>query len=370
MKEDDEVLGLIGDAARSFVRQWGGAALVRKRVSEVVDFNREEWNAVIEQGWLGVMVPEAKGGLGLSARALTVVLQQIGETLVMPPILNAMATAVLLAGLDTSYADELLSDLLSGEALILTALPDGASPTLLPALAHGWVHDALGADGLLVWDDENRQLLHLGADQMHHVKSRSTIDGGSISTVTLPDGNRRVVADGTAALQALSTARDVIGIGSAAMALGCAKQAFEITLAYMKERKQFGAPIGSFQALQHRAASLHVALASSESFLVEASHCFNGPNRSAASSAVRARSADCALQVVKEAVQLHGAIGFADEHEVGLYFRRIVALASWHGNSAAWRRHYCRSDRAEFESRKMRSSEPDIPTRGAWNLGQ
>jgi alkylation response protein AidB-like acyl-CoA dehydrogenase len=63
---------------------------------------------------------------------------------------------------------------------------------------------------------------------------------------------------------------------------------------------------------------------------------------------VRARSADCALQIVKEAVQFHGAIGFADEHDVGLYFRRVVALASWHGNAAQWRRDYFSHVAPEF----------------------
>ena len=133
MTDDSETLGLIGDAARSFVRQWGGPARVRGRLDQSLVFDREEWKAVVEQGWLGLMVPEEKGGLGLSASALTVLLEQLGDGLVMSPVLPGIATAVVLASLDTAPADTLLSDLMSGKSLILTALPgDIEAPTLLP----------------------------------------------------------------------------------------------------------------------------------------------------------------------------------------------------------------------------------------------
>ncbi|WP_454651152.1 acyl-CoA dehydrogenase family protein [Bradyrhizobium liaoningense] len=131
-----------------------------------------------------------------------------------------------------------------------------------------------------------------------------------------------------------------MAIGTATMLLGCAKTALKMSLDYLKTRQQFGVAIGSFQALQHRAAMAHVMLASSRSLLLEASNCFDGPRRSAACAGARARAADCALHILKEAVQFHGAIGFTDEHELSLYFRRIVALAAWHGNSARWRRKY------------------------------
>jgi alkylation response protein AidB-like acyl-CoA dehydrogenase len=344
--DDNETLGLIGDAARSFVRQWGGPARVRGRLDQSLAFDREEWNAVVEQGWLGLMVPEEKGGLGLSASALTVLLEQLGDGLVMSPVLPGIATAVLLARLDTAPADALLSDLMSGKSLILAALPgDIEAPALLPDAAgpsqRGWLHDGHGADAILLWDEETEQVGFVHRDRQEQAMFRAAIDGGSVGMVTSRGFEvRDLVASGPAALQAMADARDIIGIGSAAMLLGCARRALDISLAYLKTRQQFGVQIGSFQALQHRAASLHVALVSSQSFLVETSACVDGPNRAAACAAVRSRSADCALQIVKEAVQFHGAIGFADEHDVGLYFRRVVALASWHGNAAQWRQDY------------------------------
>jgi hypothetical protein len=111
-----------------------------------------------------------------------------------------------------------------------------------------------------------------------------------------------------------------------------------MSLDYLKTRKQFGRAIGSFQALQHRAATLHVAVASSGAFLFEAAIGIEGSHRSRACAAARARAPDCALTVVKEAVQFHGMIGFAEEFDLGLYFRRAVALSTWYGNAACWRR--------------------------------
>jgi alkylation response protein AidB-like acyl-CoA dehydrogenase len=192
-----------------------------------------------------------------------------------------------------------------------------------------------------VFDEDSGQVgcVPIGGRQSQLLQP--TIDGGSVGGVTMSGfAEEDLVDSGPAVSNAMNFVRDVLAIGSAAMLIGCAKRAFDMSLEYLKFRQQFGVAIGSFQALQHRAASLHVMLASSQSFLVEASDCFDGPNRTAVCTAARARAADCALQVVKEAVQFHGAIGFADEHDIGLYFRRVVALAAWHGNSSRWRKEY------------------------------
>lgn len=343
---DREILGLIGDAARAFVRQRGGAARVRAGLDRAPAFDRDEWSAVVAQGWLGLMVPERKGGLGLSAPALSVLLRQLGDGLVMSPVLPAIATATLLASLDTAAADALLADLLAGRSLVLAALPgDGDTPRLLPDAAEpsrcGWLHDGHGADAILLWDQATAQLGLLRGEARAQATVRATVDGGSVGVAASRgfDGSDRI-ASGPAAQRAIAEARDLIGFGTAALLIGCARRALDLSIDYLKTRRQFGVAIGSFQALQHRAASLHVALASSESFLAETAACVDGPHRAAACAAVRARSADCALQIVKEAVQFHGAIGFADEHDIGLYFRRVVALAAWHGNAAQWRRDY------------------------------
>jgi alkylation response protein AidB-like acyl-CoA dehydrogenase len=346
MMEDNETLRLIGDSGRSFAADWGGAARTRKHLQKPLERDRAVWNAVVDQGWIGLMVPEAKGGLGLSARAFITLAQQLGRGLMTAPVLPAIAASVALARMETTGADALLAENLSGERLYLASLPDrGGSPDLAakagPEDIHGRLHDSHEADDVIVFDLERGRVGCLPLTSRNEVTFQPTIDGGSVGSVairSIPD--EYLVASGPALIPILAELRDLLAIGSAAMLIGCAKSALDISIEYLKTRKQFGAPIGSFQALQHRAATLHVRLASTESFLGEASSCFDGPNRSAACAAVRSRAADCALDIVKEAVQFHGAIGFADEHDIGLYFRRVIALAAWHGNSAQWRKVY------------------------------
>jgi alkylation response protein AidB-like acyl-CoA dehydrogenase len=346
MTEDSETLRLIEDSGRSFAADWGGIAPTRKRLQQPLERDRAVWKAVVDQGWIGLMVPETKGGLGLSARALITLAQQLGRGLMTAPVLPAIATSVALARMETTRADALLAENLSGARLYLASLPDlGGAPDLVaeagPEGIHSCLHDSHEVDGVIVFDIERGRAGCLPLTSRNEVTFQPTIDGGSVGSVaihSIPD--EYLVASRTAPSSVLGELRDLLAIGSAAMLIGCAKSALDISIDYLKTRKQFGAPIGSFQALQHRAATLHVRLASTESFLCEASSCFDGPNRSAACAAVRSRAADCALDIVKEAVQFHGAIGFADEHDIGLYFRRVIALAAWHGNSAQWRKEF------------------------------
>src|SRR5690606_26281717 len=119
-----------------------------------------------------------------------------------------------------------------------------------------------------------------------------------------------------------------------AILLGAMNAALKLAVDYLKVRKQFGVVIGTFQALQHRAASAHVRVQSSRALVIEACLAFGTPKQTLAAAMVKAHVSDAALAVVKDAVQLHGAIGFTDEHDVGLFFRRVVALAAAWGTSA------------------------------------
>jgi alkylation response protein AidB-like acyl-CoA dehydrogenase len=117
-----------------------------------------------------------------------------------------------------------------------------------------------------------------------------------------------------------------------------------MTIDYLKTRVQFGKAIGSFQALQHRAVDLHIhkelSLAVLEDAVTQLDREPDAPLRALIASRVKARCSDAALKITRETIQLHGGIGFTDEHDIGLYLKRALTLAAWLGNASAHRRRY------------------------------
>jgi alkylation response protein AidB-like acyl-CoA dehydrogenase len=121
--------------------------------------------------------------------------------------------------------------------------------------------------------------------------------------------------------------------------------ALEMTLEYLRTRVQFGKPIGSFQALQHRAVDMYIqkeltrATLAAAVALLDQADC-TPERRSAVVSSAKARASQAALAICKEALQMHGAIGYTDEYDLGLYFNRALVLAAWLGNASAHRARY------------------------------
>jgi len=127
--------------------------------------------------------------------------------------------------------------------------------------------------------------------------------------------------------------------------LGIMEEALSITIAYLKIREQFGRTLASFQALQHRAASMYVDSEVCRSLIFEACRAADARMAGAAAAAAKLRASEAALRVTKECIQLHGAIGFADEHDIGLYLRRAMVLAARYGDPHGLRRDYARGAR-------------------------
>ncbi len=126
--------------------------------------------------------------------------------------------------------------------------------------------------------------------------------------------------------------------------LGAMRASLDITLDYLRQRKQFGKAIGSFQALQHRAVDLYVQIELARSAIDRAVRALSSPvearEKALAASACKARVSDAALLVAKESIQMHGAIGYTDEHDIGLFVRRALKLSAWLGNAAQHRKRF------------------------------
>ena len=174
------------------------------------------------------------------------------------------------------------------------------------------------------------------------VESFATVDGCPNGAVEFSEastmGDEWLIAGAKQGNALAADSYDRLLLGTAAEMLGVMGQSLELALGYVKTREQFGRPIGSFQALQHRAVDAHIQMELTRSLLFQVCAAFDsGRGSRAMAAAVKARASAAVLDVTKSVIQMHGAIGFTDEYDAGLYLRRAMTLSARYGN-AAWHR--------------------------------
>jgi len=358
---DDGIAGLIRDSAAAFVS--GEDTLGRARAAREGDggFDRDLWSRAVEMGWTGLLAPEAEGGGGLGLAEAAVLHEALGRGLGGCALIAAAHLPILAArGALGPAAQGLVADIAAGHtAAALAFQPAGgalsADLTAVQAIPsgdgvalNGAVHFVPLADTLLVAargaDGIGLYRLPSDATGMRCVRSR-TADGASLASCVFDDvavASAAVVAPQGEGLACVDAALDGARILIAAELVGVMREAFARTLDYLGTRTQFGRHIGAFQALQHRAVDLHVQIELSAAALEQALEAADGDaaTLAAAASAVKARAGDAALLVVREAIQMHGAIGYTREHDIGLFLDRALTLAAALGNAAAHRRRY------------------------------
>lgn len=323
---------LIRDSAAGIAPRTGDLRRIRALRFTASGFDRGVWAEICAMGWPGLLVPEGHGGAGLGLPEYVALAEELGAALTPEPLVGVITAASVLRGAT-------LADVIEGRKIILPAWqeranslnPQGAT-TLSGGRANGrkmFIPAAAGADAFLVSGRDGLALVEATAPGVTLVCER-TQDGGHFGTLTLVD------APCTPAEGDLAPALEQATLATAAMLLGVADRAFAITLDYLKTRQQFGRPIGSFQALQHRAADLKIQVA-----LIRASveAAAASPTPSAISRA-KARAAEGASLVTRQAIQLHGGIGYTDEADIGLFLRRAMVLANLHGSASLHRARY------------------------------
>ncbi len=372
----DEILTLLTDAAAAFAKP--DAVRVRRLRAADPGFDRTTWRAMADQGWLSVTTPEECDGLGLGLRAAVVIAERLGFALHTEPFVPAgvMATqcvagCALAGGAGTDSARQLLTTLLSGEAIGVLAWQDQAGQ-----LAPGWRSvsasqcgpGGLGGQGIVL--DGTCHFVPVAQADVFIVAAQCAgvpglyrvapdapgvtctphpvADGTSMATLHLrgvfvPAAD--CLASGASAAQLLQGAIDSAMVAVSAELTGVMERSLEMTLDYLRTRKQFGRAIGSFQSLQHRAVDLWTQLQLTRAAVAGAVRVLDDPAsderaRRLAASGAKARAAHAALLLTTQAVQLHGAIGFTDEYDLGLYLNRALVLSAWLGNAAEQRRRY------------------------------
>jgi alkylation response protein AidB-like acyl-CoA dehydrogenase len=333
---------LIAHSAASFAAAHGGCARARQRLDGAAGgLDRDVWRAMAALGWFGIDVPEASGGLALGAPAACLVAEEAGRALLMPPLTMSMAAASLLAHAASPLAEKVLSSLLDGRRVVALAPahhPPGTTERVdVTTLADADVADALVV-GLGGSDDFEARLVERPAGGVSFSDQRC-VDGSWLGCAAIPLQAWSVAAcvtRGPEGWAAWRRANNLLRLGDAAYLCGVASSALAMGLEYLRLRRQFGVPIGSFQALQHRAADCHILSAGARALVHEAARAFATRRQTWACAAAVRRAADAALHVATENVQFHGAIGFSDEHHAGLILRRTMVVASRHGTQA-WR---------------------------------
>ncbi len=390
LSETEELLRLLRDSAASFARR-GGIERVRPLREKSPGFDRAAWGQMAESGWLGILVSEDYGGQGLGVNAMAVVAQELARTLAPEPLVATavLAVTVLNASDNAALKEKLLTKIAAGEAIVgvgyagringldfgatgVTAKPSGADILLNGAVHH--VYPGPGADAFIVAakGSDGLALYHVAANAPGlSCKEELRADGTFAGTLMLKDvkaGAADLAARGEKAEAALRRGVDTALILTAAEQLALMESALDLTVGYMKTRVQFGKPIGSFQALQHRAVDLYIQKEISIGALADAVRTVDDPAStpeqiSMAASRARSRCGDAAHTIGRETIKLHGAIGYTDEYDVGLYLRRAMTLNAWLGNPSEHRRRFgalLKKQGDQGEARKQSTPFPAV----------
>lgn len=356
---------LLAESADRFVENEYGFSARREAMARDGGFSRETWSTFAELGWLALPLPEECDGLGGSTVDVAVLLESLGRGLVVEPYQSSIvlgAGCVTTAG-SAEQRSRILPAVAAGEHLLALA---HVEPRSRYALAHvetaatrngsGWrldgakavVHNAETADTLLVSarsagaaTDRDGITLFLVARDAEGVSLRSypTVDGLRASEVTLDGvtvGDEAVLGDVEDGLSAIEAVVDRACVLLCAEAAGAMDAAVRLTTAYLKERRQFGVPIGSFQSLQHRAVDMLGAQQFARALMYRAAGVIDGADpleRARAASAAKVEAGRAGRMVGQEAVQLHGGMGMTDEMAIGHYFKRLSTIDAQFGNT-------------------------------------
>ncbi len=364
---------MLKDAAAAWVRERAPVTELRKlkESRDVYGFQPALYQEMAEMGWAGILIPEAYGGVEFGFTGLGLVLEELGKTLTASPLLScSLAASALVSAGSEEQKQEFLPGIATGEMIAAlaidedhqhapfntalraerngdgwqlngskTAIAEGMSATLAIVLARTSGNPG-DRDGLSLF------IVNTAADGLRR-SPRHQIDARDVAHYEF----EQLQLSADALLGEEGKAADIVEpvldracIALAAEMLGNASEALDVTLEYLKIREQFGAIIGSFQALQHRAAHMLGELELTRSAIEAALQAVDDEqdNLSQLASLAKVLACDTLKLISNEMIQMHGGIGMTDEHDAGLYIKRARAAAASYGNASYHRLRYAR----------------------------
>ncbi|GAB3968746.1 acyl-CoA dehydrogenase [Actinoallomurus acanthiterrae] len=306
---------LFGETLHKLLTEAGTPALIRRWAAG--DPDRTLWSALGEAGVFALAVPERHDGAGPLPVELVVATHELGRHAVPGPIVETLAAAALIdtAG-DEALSAEWLPRIAAGEAVVSFA------PRLRRAL------DADAADLILLTGDEELW--------------SAAPDGAVLRSLDparrlFPVAARERLAAGPAVARAAAAAYDLGVLACSAQLLGLGRALLDTTVEYARTRKQFGRPIGEFQAVKHHLADALTGLEFARPLAYGAALAFGSPDFTRDVSAAKVAASDAAYAAARIALQVHGAIGYTDEYDPSLWIRKVRALRSAWGTLAEHR---------------------------------
>lgn len=279
------------------------------------------WAELTDLGLTAICVPEAAGGLGRPLLDGALVAQTLGRGWLLEPFVDcALAAARTLAGAPPSTArDAALAALARGQKIaVAIGQARRADGLLIGQAAH-----AAHAHAFL-WLLDDRLLLALASNYSR--RAWRQFDGTPAAEVHCPESTAIVLAEGAAARAAWEAGRAASRIGRIAEGVGLAKSVLDITAEYLRTRKQFGQPIGRFQALAHRMADLLILYEQAHSLMLAAAMKADRPDGAHVLDAAQVMAHRAFRTIGQQAIQLHGGIGMTDEYAVSHYVKRLLAI--------------------------------------------
>jgi alkylation response protein AidB-like acyl-CoA dehydrogenase len=363
----------LSDALASLLADRGGLDKTLARIESAQTYDDKLWQAVgADLGCAGLLIPERDGGAGASYREAAAAAEVLGSFVAPVPFLGSavVATAALLSvdsgasrGVANGVATDLLAKMAGGGVTTALAVPFASAPgsgfpasvrvagsrpgdaatgvARLRGMVAG-VADALPAGVLLVPADGVPQALYLvdmAAEGVAKAPVTSLDMTRQLCDLSFDDVPATLIASGPAATRALDAALTAGAGILAAEQTGLAQRCLDMTIAYVKERKQFARPVGSFQGLKHRLADLWVSVTQARAASRYAAACLatKSADASVAVALAKAYCSEVAVQAAQECVQMHGGIGFTWEHPAHLFLKRAKADSIAFGTADAHR---------------------------------
>jgi alkylation response protein AidB-like acyl-CoA dehydrogenase len=373
-----EEQSMLRDSARGLISDKAPVSHLRglRDAKDATGFSRELWKEFAEMGFAGLLVTEEFGGSALGCVEAGVVMEEIGRTLMPSPFLSTavLAASALSRGGSAAQKAEHLPKISKGELIAALAVDEGAKhrplQTGLKAVRSGNGFKLTGSKALVV-DGHVADLLIVAART-----AGAAGDSDGITLFLVDPKAKGMATERTVMVDAHNAARiefadvevdsdhvlgevdqghalleGVLNIGRGAVAsemVGLSEEVFGRTVAYLKDRKQFGKAIGEFQALQHRAAQLYIDIEITRAAVLKALQTLDGDFDKAANAVAvaKARAGTTATRAVQEGVQMHGGMGMTDQFDIGFFMKRarvceeLFGDANFHADRLARMRSY------------------------------
>ena len=357
---------MLKESAQGFLAEHAPLSEVRKQrdAGSAAGYADNLWSQMVEMGWAAILVPEAYGGLGFGHVGMGQIVEQTGRTLTASPLFATAVlgvTAINAAGSEQQKV-ELLGAIASGEITTALAVDETAhhAPAQVSMSASKqtggyrlvgskrFVVDGGTADKLVVaartsgaaGDAQGVSLFIVDRTAAGvEVERTAVTDGRNYANINFNDvevAEAALLGEEGTGFKALSATLDVGNIYLSAELLGMAQETFDRTLQYLKERKQFGVLIGSFQALQHRAADWWSQIELCKSVVLKALQATDeGDKRAPAlASIAKAKLSEVVELSTNEAIQMHGGIGMTDEYDIGFFIKRARPAQTLFGDNS------------------------------------